>query len=99
MSYWKTKSAEQDEALQSYLELLLEVSALQECENHGGIYFEGSNDVESAYKLANKRVSSGEIVLGPGQSRGDMTDLIKTAYDDNSVLSRCPICEKHFGPD
>jgi hypothetical protein len=80
-------------------QLAVRSRALSECKNHPGTYFEGPKDVDEAYKRFNARITSGEIKLKSGQTRRDLTNLIKAVYDDNSGLSKCPICEKNFGPD
>ena len=98
MGFWKNKAMEQEAEYESARDLLCEVGALEECENHPGTYFDGGTDVTDAYKLANARVSSGEITLKPGQSRRDLTNLIKAVYDDNSGLGGCQECERNFGP-
>jgi len=98
MSYWSEKALADQEEYEWARGILCEIGALEECENHPGTFFDGGNDVEGAYKLVNKRVTSGEIKLDKGQSRTDLTDLIKAVYDDNSGLTGCPECEENFGP-
>jgi hypothetical protein len=97
MGHWKNKAME--EQVEWARDLLCEVGALSECENHEGTYFDGPQDVEAAYRLLNARITSNEIILKPGQTRRDLTNLIKAVYEDNSGLSACPICERNFGPD
>src|SRR5689334_21583501 len=63
MGYWKGKGMEEEEDYEWARSLLCEVGALEECENHPGTYFDGSGDVEAAYKLANARITSGELKL------------------------------------
>ncbi len=79
--------------------LLCEVGALEECENHPGIYFAGKGDVQKAYQEANMRVNRGEYTLSKGQSPANLSASIKAVYDDNSGVSSCPVCDKNFGPD
>jgi hypothetical protein len=99
MSFWKNKAMEEQEQYEWARSLLCEVSALEECENHPGNFFEGPDDIEEAYKLSNARITSGEIILKDGQSRRDLTDLIKAVHADNSGLDSCPECDRNFGPD
>lgn len=99
MGYWSDKAMEKEEAWEWAKGVLVEVAALEECENHPGTYFEGYADVEEAYRYVNRKVTSGDIVLKRGQTRKDLTDLIKEVYDDNSALSGCPECEENFGPN
>ena len=99
MGYWKEKAAEDAEMYEWARMFLCEAGVLEECENHEGTFFDGSGDIEAAYKIANARITSGEIVLAKGQTRRDLTDLLKSVYEDNSSLSNCPVCDKNFGPD
>jgi len=99
MGYWKNKSMEDEGDYEWARGLLCDVNALQECENHDGTYFDGPEDVQEAYKRVNAQITSGAFKLKPGQSRRDVTNLIKAVYEDNSGLSKCPICEKNFGSD
>lgn len=75
---------------------LVNLGVLSECEAHEGSYSEGPREITDAYKQANRDISTGQIKLRDGQTRTDITDLLKSAYDDNSGLSRCPICERNM---
>jgi hypothetical protein len=99
MGYWKNKAMENEERYEWARQFLCEVGALKECENHEGTFFDGKIDVTEAYKIANARITSGKIALEDGETRRELTDLIKAVYDDNSGLSGCPTCEKNFGPN
>jgi hypothetical protein len=98
MGFWKNRAMEEEADYEWARSLLCEVGALQQCEVHGD-YFDGHNEVEEAYKRVNARITSGEIKLKEGQTRRHLTDLIQAVYQDNSMVSECPICEKNFGPD
>jgi hypothetical protein len=63
---------------------------VKECENHPGTYFEGSDDVEMAYRVANARITKGDIKLARGETRRDYTDRLKRVYEENSALEECP---------
>ncbi len=78
------------------MRVLLDVGTLKECEYHDGEYFEGSSDVEEAYKAANARITAGKIVLPRGTTRRDFTDIIKDVYEQYSALSGCSACEKYM---
>jgi hypothetical protein len=80
------------------LSILCEAKAIDECEVHG-TYFEGTEPVEEAHRLVDARITSGELKLEKGQTRGSLTDLIQSVYDDNSGISSCPLCDENFGPD
>ncbi len=99
MGYWGEKSLENDERHSWARDFLVEVGALEECKNHPGTYFEGGEDITEAYKLLNAKVSAGKITLAKGESRKDLTDLLKSVYDDNSGLDGCQECGQNFGPD
>jgi hypothetical protein len=99
MGVMKRMAEEADEWRNEALAINLEANSLEECEYHDGTYFEGSEDVVEAYKLANKKISAGTIKLPNGMSRTDFTDLVKEVYEDNSGVDGCLQCEKNFGED
>ncbi|TIM22897.1 MAG: hypothetical protein E5Y74_08000 [Mesorhizobium sp.] len=74
---------------------LVKHGTLRECEYHPGIYYDGNGDLESAYKILNAKVTSGEIELEGGKTRRDMTDSLKSVYEDNSGPESCYSCDKH----
>jgi hypothetical protein len=96
MGFAKRQMEEAEELRSEAMRVLLHVGALEECEYHTGEYFEGSSDVEEAYKAANSRITADKIVLPHGTTRRDFTDIIKGVYDDNSNLSGCSACEKYL---
>ncbi len=99
MGYWKERAVEDQDRNDWARGILCEVGALEECENHDGTYFDGGGDVEEAYRLVNARITSGEIKLAAGETRRDLTDLIKAIYEENSGLDECQECARNFGPD
>lgn len=99
MGQMKREMEEQDDLRELALRLLLEVGALQECENHDGVYYDGGADVQDAYKAANSQITSGTIELPSRCSRRDFTDLVKSVYDDNAGNSSCYVCDKNFADD
>jgi len=91
---YSQSTMERDQELQTLgVNLCIEVRALKQCEIHEGEYFDGGNDVTDAYRLANSRVTEGEIELEAGETRETVTDAIKRAYDDNANTSCCSACE------
>jgi hypothetical protein len=73
---------------QEGLDLCIEAGSIQECTNHPGTYFEGEEPVETAYRLAVRKIKTGEI---SGKQR-DITDSVKAAFDDNRTSGRCEEC-------
>jgi hypothetical protein len=86
---------EQEAIRQQALEVCIEAGAIDECEYHEGIYFSGDEEVQEAYKVANAKITKGQIGLPKRMSRRDFTDLIKGAYDENAASYCCNICEEH----
>jgi hypothetical protein len=86
---------DQQAAYDEGLALCVEAGAIEECENHEGTYFEGPEEVTEAYKLAARRVASGEI----GGTQREVTDAVKAAYEDNSGVDSCMQCDKNFERD
>lgn len=86
---------EQQEELQNIaIGILVEVGCLDECDHHPGTFTDGGVEVLDAYKLANSRISRGELKLPWGITRADFTDVIKGTYEDYSGLDGCTSCEK-----
>jgi len=77
------------------VDFLVSVGTLKECPYHDSSYYDGNGDLEYAYRVLNSKISKGEITLARGQTRRDLTDALKDAYDDNSGLSRCSWCARH----
>jgi hypothetical protein len=59
--------------------VLLKVGALKSCAVGHGELYEGSGDVEAAYRAANAMVTNGEIDL-MGRTRREFTDIIKNRW-------------------
>lgn len=81
---------------QQGLAICIEAGVIEECEYHPGCYYDGGEDVEEAYRYANAEVSAGRISLSDGQTRRDLTDAIKDAYEDNSGIDYCPSCDHNM---
>ena len=73
--------------------VLVHVGALKECEWHEGYYFDGSGDLEAAYRAANAKITGGEIGLPGDMSRRNLTDEIKEAYEEFSAVNGCTYCD------
>lgn len=89
----KRMMEEQEARYQMGLELCVEAGAIEECEFHEGTYFQGHEDVEAAYRLANAQISAGKLGEATAQHRREVTDAIKKAYDDNAGAHTCYQCE------
>jgi hypothetical protein len=70
-----------------------QAGAVKACDMHEEVLLDQYDDeaLTLAYKIANKRISDGEIHLPDGISRKDFTDLIKSVVDDSG--SDCARCE------
>jgi len=99
MGVTKRMLEQREELEQLALTILCEAGALEECDYHSGTYFDGGDDVEEAYKLANARISANEIDLPDDVSRRDFTDIIKGVYEFNSGPDSCPRCTEIFNKD
>lgn len=93
MSIIKRYMEDQEARYQQGLDLCLQAGAIKECDNHPGTYFEGGEPVEAAYRLAARQVTSGTV----GGTQREVTDAVRTAYDDNAALDCCQECEEVFG--
>jgi hypothetical protein len=98
VGFWKNKMMEQEDDYNWARGFLCDVGVLEECEAHGDVY-NGSVEVVEAYKAMNTAVTSGKLKLKEGQTRRDLTNLLKAVYDDNSNASDCPSCEHAMSKD
>lgn len=93
MSIVKRELEQREELSDLALGVLTEAGVLEECEDHPGVYLDSGEDIEEAYRLANSKITSGNIVLPTGHSRRDFTDIIKNAYSNNCA-DECNSCLK-----
>jgi hypothetical protein len=97
MGIAKQQAMENEDRYWSGVGVLVEVGALEECENHPGTYFDCDPErVVDAYKLANSRLTQNGATTA---KRRKVTDAIKEAYENNSGNDGCECCRKAFGPD
>ena len=69
--------------------------AVKRCPHHGTAIDQYNDDgLQGAYRLANKKISNGEIDLPDGFSRRDFTDIIKQEVEMSAM--DCPECSKHY---
>ena len=94
MGVMKKLMMEQLDFQATAVEILCDARVIKECEFHEGIYFEGTGGVTEAYKLANFRISKGELHLPDDKGRRDLTDMIKQKYEELSIAGDCWVCAK-----
>lgn len=80
-------------------EVALAAGLGERCELHGEYTSDLPDEdlLVEAYKIANARISAGEIHLPSMLSRRDFTDLIKETVEN--APSDCPECQRIFGRD
>jgi hypothetical protein len=72
----------------------------ERCEMHSDVFMSDFPDEDllvEAYKIANARITKGEIGLPSMMDRRDFTDLIKEVVEQAPDF--CPECERLFGKD
>lgn len=79
------------------MQIAIDAGALQRCAMHEECVFEGRELLEEAYKLGNFRFSKGDYV-GAFESRREMTDAIKSVFDDHCA-DTCPRCDAQRDDD
>jgi hypothetical protein len=81
---------------QSYL---VRKRALRECSDDDGVFYDGPVDIQDIYPQVNAEITRGDIQLRRGQTRRDITHLLKKVYEDNSFNTSCPLCNKRYNDD
>ena len=73
--------------------------AVKPCKRHEDVLLDQYDPaaLDLAYRIANSRISKGEIKLPAGFKREDFTDLVKDVV--NSSGDECYSCENMFGKD
>lgn len=75
------------------MKVLITTKVLTSCSIHSEELFSGGEDVECAYKYANKIFSEQQNTT-PFVDRRDMTDTIKQVFDEYSG-DECPRCSDY----
>jgi hypothetical protein len=88
-----------DELRDTAAEVAAQTRALVRCPIHGDVLMNNCDDdaLQGAYKLANSKMTKGEIELPMGLTRRDLTDAIKEAVEEGEV--ECPRCANLFSDD
>ncbi|MDE5440246.1 hypothetical protein GWG65_02055 [Bradyrhizobium sp. CSA207] len=83
-----------EEARDMAADMAATTGAVRRCPHHEDVLIHQFDDdrLQTAYKLANKKITSGEITLTAGLSRRDFTDMIKEAVEQSEL--DCPHCSK-----
>ncbi|MEI9689555.1 hypothetical protein [Kosakonia cowanii] len=77
------------------LSVLLHVGALTTCMIHDDDIYEGNGDLEAAYKYANSQFTRKDNPMS-FEDRREMTDIIKSIYEEYCGCDSCPSCESNF---
>jgi hypothetical protein len=82
---------EREELWEAAREILCAADVIKECPYHGGTYIEsgGSGDLTYAYRIANARITAGEMEF----DRRELTDAIKE-QGEMYWPDSCPSCDK-----
>ena len=93
MGFQKELAIRMEEIREVAIDIAKEAGAVEECAMHSDILLDQYDDdaLTLAYKIANKRISDGEIDLPDYVSRKDITDLIKEVVLESGT--DCPRCE------
>lgn len=75
------------------LGVLAEAKVLEYCEHHSEYYYDGGEEVEAAYRLANVKISRGDAPFSSAQRR-KATDAIKAAFESHDFVDSCRSCDK-----
>jgi hypothetical protein len=94
MGYQKELLIRMEELREVAIDIAKEAGAVEECVAHPDILLDQYDDdaLTPAYKIANKRISAGDIDLPDDMSRKDFTDLIKEVVSESRA--DCPRCER-----
>lgn len=92
MSRAKEALEEQEEKREVAIQIAIAAGVLQQCKYHDDCIFEGNEEIEIAYKLANHQFSHGEHV-NVFKNRREMTDIIKEVVADYPG-DECPSCAR-----
>ena len=91
MSFTKRMMERRERQVELAGVIAVDARVLRRCEMHGHL-MAGHDNIESAYKLGNHRLSNGDYA-GEFEDRRAMTDAVKKAVEDNTVED-CWECER-----
>jgi hypothetical protein len=89
----KRMMEENEEKQQVAIGIAIDAGVLQQCELHEDIVYAGDEEIESAYKLGNHRISQG-LLEGCFDDRRDMTDTVAAVVADH-FSDECYACARH----
>ena len=92
MGLLKREMERRESMLDAATGIAVQARALMRCPIHEDCVFEGSGDVEGAYKLGNYKFTAGEVT-DVFSSRREMTDCIKKVVEEYEG-TECPSCAK-----
>lgn len=94
MGFQKELLIRMDELREVAIDIAKEAGAVEECVGHPDILLDQYDDdaLTLAYKIANKRVSDGDIDLPDEVSRKGFTVIIKEVVAESGT--NCPRCER-----
>lgn len=75
--------------------ILMKTGVFTNCRIHEDAVFNGGNDVDAAYKYANSIFTNNPDDT-PFEERIEMTDAIKSAFEEYCGCDTCPSCESNF---
>ena len=83
-----------DELRDAAGDIAASTGAVTRCALHSDVLINNFDDegLTGAYKLANHKVSRGEVDLPLGLTRRDLTDAIKDVVENSEL--QCPRCQK-----
>lgn len=75
--------------------ILMRTGVLTNCRIHEDAVFEGGQDIDAAYKYANSIFTKSPNDV-PFEDRIEMTDTIKSVFEEYCGCGICPSCESNF---
>ncbi|EPC4490469.1 hypothetical protein [Serratia sp. Je.1.23.a] len=75
--------------------ILMRTGVFTNCRIHEDAVFDGGNDVDAAYKYANAIFTNNSDDT-PFEDRTEMTDSIKSVFEEYCGCDSCPSCESNF---
>ena len=97
MSRIKRLMEEQEGKRQDALGLLQEVGAIEECEIHDGITYEGSMSLDEALDQFEGEIEDGSRLLD-GETLAEFKERLSNVYNENAA-DECYACAKNRDSD